>query len=99
MALVVFIYCYAFPLLSQFSNTVKATLKNALLLGIGYLPRSLLMAALNFLPLALLLTDFVLFLQLGFLWTFLYFSAAAYLNALLLRKVFAPYFEGQPDVQ
>lgn len=85
------IYSYAFPLISQFHNKNLPTLKNALFLSLGYLPRSLVIAVVNVFPLALALVDPYLFLQTGFLWAFLYFSAAAYINALLLKKVFAPY--------
>lgn len=100
LALVVFVYCYAFPLMSQFTNSVKATLKNALLLSIGYLPRTLMMAVMATAPLAVLVFDPVLFLQMGFLWVFLYFSATAYLCCLLLRKVFAPYMpENEEEAQ
>ena len=91
LVLAVLMYSYAFPLLSQFSNGTRATLKNALFLSLGYLPRSLLIAAVNVFPMALALLDLYLFLQAGFLWVFLYFSAAAYLNSLLLKKVFARY--------
>ncbi len=91
LVLAVLMYSYAFPLLSQFSNGIRATLKNALFLSLGYLPRSLLIAAVNVFPMALALLDLYLFLQMGFLWVFLYFSAAAYLNSLLLKKVFARY--------
>lgn len=87
----VLMYGYAFPLISQFSNTTMPTLKNAFCLSLGYLPRSLVIAVLNLFPLALALADLYLFLQVGFIWAFLYFSAAAYINALLLKKVFAPY--------
>lgn len=87
----VLMYGYAFPLISQFSNTTLSTLKNAFCLSLGYLPRSLVIAVLNLFPLALALADLYLFLQVGFIWAFLYFSAAAYINALLLKKVFAPY--------
>ena len=91
LVLAVLMYSYAFPLLSQFSNGIRGTLKNALFLSLGYLPRSLLIAAVNVFPMALALLDLYLFLQMGFLWVFLYFSAAAYLNSLLLKKVFARY--------
>ena len=91
LLLAVLMYSYAFPLLSQFSNGIRGTLKNALFLSLGYLPRSLLIAAVNVFPLALALLDLYLFLQMGFLWVFLYFSAAAYLSTLLLKKVFARY--------
>ncbi|MDO5401373.1 MAG: YesL family protein [Eubacteriales bacterium] len=83
---------YVFPLLSQFRNTGRQTLKNAIFLSLGYLPRSMVVALLNVFPFAVLLFDLVLFLETAFLWVFLYFSAIAYLNALLLKKIFEPYF-------
>lgn len=91
LVLAVLMFSYTFPLISQFSNDIRSTLKNALFLSVGYLPRSLLISVLNVFPLALALVDLYLFLQMGFVWAFLYFSAAAYINALLLKKVFAPY--------
>lgn len=90
-ALIVLTAGYTFPLLSQFSNSVASTFKNALIFSVGYLPRSLLMAVFNVLPFALLLLDPYRFLQLGALWLALYFAAAAYVNSALLKKVFAPY--------
>ncbi len=92
LALALLAACYAFPLLSQFDNSVTGTLKNAVILSLGYLPRSLVIALLSLFPFALLLRDLYLFLYTGFIWVFLYFSAAAYLTARLLGKVFAPYW-------
>ena len=89
--LVLLVGAYAFPLLSQFDNDNRSTLKNALIFSLGYLPRSILIAALNVFPFALMVLDFYTFLQTAFLWAALYFSAAAYMNSLLLKKVFAPY--------
>lgn len=45
--LVSLVGAYIYPLLAQFDNTIKNTLKNAILLSIGNLPYSLVMAALN----------------------------------------------------
>lgn len=89
--LVVFILGCAFPLMSQCDSRVLPTLKNALALSLGYLPRSILMTMLNAFPFVLLYLDFYGFLQLGFLWVVLYFSTTACINSILLKKVFAPY--------
>lgn len=91
LVLALLIFGYAFPLLSQFDDGVWPTLRNALILSLGYLPRSLLIAVVNVVPFILMLTDFYLFLQAAFLWTVLYFSLAAYVNTFLLKGVFAPY--------
>lgn len=96
--LAVIVFGYAFPLLSQFDDGVWPTLRNALILGLGYLPRSLLIAAFNLFPFVLMLADFYLFLQAAFLWTALYFSLAAYVNTFLLKRVLAPYLtDGDPE--
>lgn len=97
LVLTEFLLSYAFPLLSQFGNSIRGTLKNALLLSISYLPRSLLIAVINCMPLILLLLNPYIFLQTSFLWAFLYFAGAAYVNARLLKKVFAPYLPQSPE--
>ena len=84
---------YAFPLLSQFENTTKGTIRNAFLMSVGFLPRTLVICVLNLLPFGLLLMDLILFFQVGFVWFVLYFASAAYVNTILLRKIFAPYME------
>lgn len=89
--LVLLIAAYAFPLLSQFNNSNKATLKNALILCLAYLPRSIVIVVVNVFPFALMLVNFYIFLNAAFLWAAIYFSAAAYINSFLLKKVFAPY--------
>ncbi len=94
-ALILLVTGYIFPLLSQFSSSVRSTVRNALLLSVGYLPRSLLVAVLNILPVVLLLIAPYTFLQVGVLWITLYFSTAAYGNSILLRKVFAPYMANE----
>jgi len=91
LALLILSAGYVFPLISQFENGNLATVKNAILLAVGYLPRSLLMAVLHLLPIAAFLAAPAAFFQAAFLWVFLYFSANAYFDGLILRKVFAPY--------
>ncbi len=93
--LAVFTGSYAFPLISQFENTTKATLKNAMILSFGNLPRTILVVILNLLPWILLLAVPYLFIEISFLWVALYGSAAACMNAGLLWKVFKPFFSEQ----
>lgn len=83
---------YTFSLLSQFSNKTLGTLRNAICLCLGYLPRSFLMGLISMLPFILLLSNIYLFFQVGFVWFIIYFSVAAYLNSKLLCKVFRPYY-------
>lgn len=88
---------YAFPLLSQFRNDTKSVIKNALIFSVAFLPRTVLIVVINVFPWALLLTNLYLFLQVGFMWVIIYFAAAAYINARLLKKVFAPYMEQEEE--
>jgi len=81
---------YVFPLMSQFDNTLGNTLKNALLLSIANLPRTLIIAVINCFPWALMFMHLYTFIKIGFLWFALYFAAAAYINSRILMKVFDP---------
>lgn len=79
---------WIFPLQSRFENPVRITLKNAIYCAIGYLPRSLVMAALNLLPWVVFLFQTTLWLQMGFIWAVIWFALAAYVNMRLIRKPF-----------
>lgn len=97
LVVVLMMVSYAFPLISQFRNDTKSVLKNALIFSVAYLPRTVLIVVINVFPWALLLTNLPMFLQVGFLWIAIYFAAAAYINARLLKKVFAPYMEQEEE--
>lgn len=88
LLLEVFLFSYSFPLLSRFRNSIRQTAINALLLAIGNLPRTLVVAVINCFPWALLIMNFYAFMQLGFIWLALYFAAAAYFNSRVLKKIF-----------
>lgn len=95
LGLVLVVGGYLFPLVSQFENTLWGTLRNAVILSLGYLPRSLAVAAVNLLPAAMLVIRPDLFMKMGIFWIFLYFSGAAYGNSRILRVVFAPFLPGE----
>ena len=88
LVLEVFLFSYSFPLLSRFRNSTRQTAINALLLAIGNLPRTLVVAVINCFPWVLLIMNFYAFMQLGFIWLAMYFSAAAYFNSRVLKKIF-----------
>ena len=82
---------YVFPWISQFENTTGQALKNALILSITHLPRTLAIVAINLVPVIVFFISPELFLQVSFLWVALYSAAAAYMNTGLLWHVFKPY--------
>ena len=82
---------YVFPWISQFENSTLQAVKNALILSISHLPRTLSILLINLLPVIVWFVSPELFLQVSFLWVALYFAAAAYMNTGLLWHVFKPY--------
>lgn len=83
--------CMIFPLISLFQNSMLQTVKNGLALAFGYLPRAAAVLVMWLFPVVMLLRFPLVFFYAAFIWIVIYFSAAAYLSGLLLRKVFAPF--------
>ena len=88
-----FILIYVFPLTARFENSIKNTLMNAVLMSIKHLPYTLIMLVLTLMPLG----AFVLFGkywgQIVFLDTCISFGVVAYINSMLLNKIFNGYIE------
>lgn len=81
---VIMILNYYFALLARYDRNWKQTLKNAALLTVGFLPRSLCMAVLMLFPLALMLLSDYFF----WLWFLYGLSYPGYLIARLMLTVF-----------
>lgn len=86
---------YVFPLLAQFENTIKGTLKNALFMSIWHLPYSVAILLLNMLPvlLAFLLPN--LFIKCLGVWLLVGGAGIAYVNSRLFVRIFDRYIEKQ----
>ena len=83
--LVAEIFTYAFPMESYFENSLKATVKNALLLGISNIPYTLLMLGINVFPFFLVARIPVTF---G-IWFLIGISGVAWINRFFLKKIFS----------
>ena len=83
--LVAEIITYAFPMESYFENSLKATVKNALLLGISNIPYTLLMLGINVFPFFLVARIPVTF---G-IWFLIGISGVAWINSFFLKKIFS----------
>lgn len=79
---------YVFPMIAVYEDTTPRMLKNALILSITALPRTLLLALITALPLIVLLLDVELFGRLLMLWLLIGCSAAAQINSQILKGVF-----------
>ena len=82
---------WVFPLTATFENTLWNTLKNALLLGVGYLPRTILMAAIHLLPAILFVVSPAAFYGVSILWLVLLSAVTCYTDLWLMQKPFAPF--------
>ncbi len=87
MALLIFMtLTYVFPVLAQFDNTVKNTVKNAFLISIRHLPYTFVMMIITVIPFALIwffpaLTIIVMIM----------FSLTAYINSKFFNRIFVNY--------
>ena len=82
---------YVFPTLARFYNSVKNTMRNALIMALADLPRTLLILVIT--AGSILITFFNVYtLWYGLLvWVLFGFSLVAYANSFFLNKVFAKY--------
>lgn len=89
--LIMFVMIYAFALQSTFENGVKNTLKNALLISLAHTPWSLVMTFLALSPFIALLYFGEYFGMELLAILLIWFSGTAYLNSLVLNKIFKKY--------
>lgn len=80
---------WVFPLQSRFENPSVNTLKNALIFGLLYFIKSIVVAAVNFLPVVCFIFFPTAFIYLAFVWLLLWFSTAASINLYIFKKQFA----------
>lgn len=80
---------FAFGLAARFRNTLGRILKNALLLAVSMLPRTVLMVLIDAAPALLLLTAPELFGRSFIAWLLVGFAACAQAKVWVLRDVFA----------
>lgn len=90
---------YVFPLFAQFDNTIWQTLKNALLLSISHIFRSILILLLNLLGPVLFLFFAYDFLNTLIFWLLIGVSLISFCNAKLLKGVFDKYIDTPESAQ
>lgn len=82
------VLCYAFPLQARFENSGKDVLKNALLLAVKYFPYTLLIAALNAIPVICILMGAFPTMMAMPVYCFIGFGLTARINGFFFNKVF-----------
>ena len=82
---------YVFPVLARFDNSIKITIKNALIMAIADFPRTIVMVVITVgSVLVTLLNGYTIAYGL-LVWILCGFSLVAYLNSLFMKKIFAKY--------
>lgn len=89
--IILFILTYIFPIISKFENTIKNTIINSILISVQNLPYTIIMVALNLLPLILLnlVTSFWGYIL--FFYIILGFGITSYLNSIFMNKILDKY--------
>ena len=90
-ALWLMVCIWVFPLTAIFENSLGNTLKNAVLLSVGYLPRTILMALIHLLPVILFAVSPAAFYGVSILWLLLLSAVTYYTDLWLMQKPFAPF--------
>ena len=71
-----------------FADSIFKTLRNAMVLALANLPRTILISILNLLPVILLFVNLSFFLQSSIFWLLIGGALVAYLNMSILKPVF-----------
>jgi uncharacterized membrane protein YesL len=82
---------YVFPLQAYFECGIGQTLKNAWKMSFVHFPTSICVLALNLAPIALLVFAPAIFIKTIMVWILGGFAAIAYLNTILLTRIFIRY--------
>ncbi|MEZ3435042.1 MAG: DUF624 domain-containing protein [Lachnospiraceae bacterium] len=88
---------YLFPVLARFDNTVKNTVKNAMIMSIRHLPSTIVIVALHGLPLMLSLVSIQVFIRGVFVVLLFTVSILAYFQSKLFSRVFSNYYPKETD--
>ncbi len=87
MGIVLLMICtYVFPILAQFDNSIKNTVKNSFLISIRHLPYTVLIQVITVLPVV-----FIWLFPVMLLLVLILFSATAYINSRFYNKIFKLY--------
>lgn len=86
--ILLFISSFVYPVMAFFADTLFKTLRNAMVLALANLPRTILISVLNLLPVILLFVNLSFFLQSSIFWLLIGGALVAYLNMSILKPVF-----------
>lgn len=84
--LMIFTLTYVFPILAQFDNTIRNTIKNAFLISIRHFPYTVMFIVISIIPYLLMY-----FSTTAYMLVFIMFALVAYINSKFFNKIFVLY--------
>lgn len=93
------VFSYAFPLLAKFENTFQNTMINAAKIAVTHLVQTAVILIVNFLPIVWFLVSPETFSLVFWLWIIVGTGIAAYVNSILLVKVFGEFIPQEEDIK
>lgn len=90
--------CYVFAVLSRFYNSIRDTLKNALLMSIRHFPFTLLIALLPIAALIITLLNGYTFVYGLLFWMVVGFALIAFLQSMLFIRIFKIYMPEEEEI-
>lgn len=91
-----FVVSFVYPVMAYFDDTAWKTLRTAAVLAVAKLPRTVLISAINLLPIIMPFVSLPFFLRVSIFWLLIGGSLTAYLNMLILRPVFKKIIDERP---
>ena len=95
--LVIILALYIFPVIAAFANTTMNLLKNAYVFAFLHFPSTLAIAVISILPMFMTYRDVKLLPLYACCWFFFGFGLTAYVNSLLLYRMFKPFLEKEDE--
>ena len=90
---------YLYPIMARYHAPTRNSVMNCFVLSVRHLPSTLLVVALNVLPLAFYCMETDLFWRTSILWLFGGFALIAYANGRILLSIFKKYEDPEADAE
>ncbi|MBU5480189.1 YesL family protein [Blautia sp. MSJ-19] len=82
------VFSYVFPLMARYQNTLRRTFENAARLAASHLWQTVVMVVVNLFPLGWFLISAETFAAVFWIWVFVGMGIQAFVNSLIIRKIF-----------
>lgn len=97
MVLLVIFALYVFPVIAAFTGSTAEQIKNAVIFAFMRFPYTILIVIISVFPMYMTYQDYKLMPLWACCWFFFGFGLTAYLNSLMLYRLFKPYLERAED--